>query len=115
MKNPITSLMVLEAFHGFQRDIDNGDGLFCRWPYQRLMKRTKMPKGLCIAACELAVKNGLINAPDVVTCSTLYSLARTDTLLTLKGKKLLGIPREPKHPIEKPIGPDLLVEGWQWK
>lgn len=113
MKNPITQLMVLEAFYGFQRDIENGDGLFCRKPYQRVMKRSKMPKSLCITACEMAVTAGLINAPDVVQCNTLYSLARTDTLLTARGKRMLGLPKEPVS--SKPEGPALLVEGWKWK
>lgn len=113
MKNPITDLMVLEAFHGFQRDINNGDGVFCRKPYQRIMKRSKMPKSLCMEACDAAVRHGLINAPDVMNCNTLYSLARIDDLLTAKGKKMLGLPKEPVS--SKPEGPDLLVKGWQWK
>lgn len=113
MKNPITQMMIVEAYNGFQRDINNGDGLFCRKPYQRLMKRSKMPKNLCIEACEAAIRAGLINAPDAVECSSLFSLARTDTLLTAKGKRLLGLPKEVNS--EKPEGPDLLVDGWKWK
>lgn len=116
MKSPITDLILLEAFHGFQRDINNGDGLFCRKPYQRLMKRTKMPKSVCLEACDRAVKHGLINAPDVVSCNTLYSLARTDTLLTTKGRRILGLHSEaPLAHSSKPVGPELLIKGWQWK
>jgi len=104
----ISDKAVLEAYLSFQRDVLNGDGFFCRKPYQRLMKRHKIRKEVCQEACKTAVERGFIKAPDDM--HTIFSLARTDCLITKKGYKVLGIVKN-----DKPSGPQLLIEGWKWK
>lgn len=115
MKNPITDLMVLEAFHAFQRQVNMESDSFCRRPYQRLMMRSKMPKEMCIAACNAIIERGLVNSPHVMEASSLMSLARADMLITPAGKQILGVLKDDPGRIRKPQGPDLLIEGWKWK
>jgi len=111
---PITDKLVLECFYNFQREVLNGDGLYCRKPYQRLMKRTKTAKAICLQACLDVASRGLLNLPDKNT--TLITLARADGLITTKGRKVLGVPnKEFMLRSCKPKGPDLLVQGWKWK
>lgn len=113
MKNPITDKLVLECFYNFQRDVLNGDGLFCRKPYQRLMKRTKMHKDICLKACQDVVTKGFVTAADKT--ATMSTLARTDELITPLGRKVLGVSKnaDVRHS-DKPKGPQLLIEGWKW-
>lgn len=110
MKNTIPDKLVLECFLNFQHDVLDGDGIYCMKPYQRIMKRTRERKEDCLAACKNMVERGFLNPTDGLT--TIFTLARTDSLITAKGKKVLGIRRNVSN---KPKGPELLIEGWKWK